>query len=45
VLDSLRRLAAGRTVILASHATAAHDFAGRRIDIRDGRTVAARGAA
>jgi ATP-binding cassette subfamily C protein CydD len=45
VLDSLRRLAAGRTVILASHATAAHDFAGRRIDIRDGRAVAARGAA
>jgi ATP-binding cassette subfamily C protein CydD len=45
VLDSLRRLAAGRTVILASHATAAHDFAGRRIDIRDGRAVPARGAA
>jgi ATP-binding cassette subfamily C protein CydD len=45
VLDSLRRLAAGRTVILASHATAAHDFAGRRIDIRDGRSVPARGAA
>jgi ATP-binding cassette subfamily C protein CydD len=46
VLDSLRRLAAGRTVILASHAAAAHDFAGRRIDIRDGRAVMpARGAA
>jgi ATP-binding cassette subfamily C protein CydD len=45
VLDSLRRLAAGRTVILASHAAAAHEFAGRRIDIRDGRAVAARGAA
>jgi ATP-binding cassette subfamily C protein CydD len=45
VLDSLRRLAAGRTVILASHATAAHEFAGRRIDIRDGRAVPARGAA
>jgi ATP-binding cassette subfamily C protein CydD len=46
VLDSLRRLAAGRTVILASHATAAHDFAGRRVDIRDGRAAQpARGAA
>lgn len=45
VLDSLRRLALGRTVILASHATAAHAFAGRRVDLRDGRAVAARGAA
>ena len=40
VLDSLRRLAIGRTVILASHAAAAHAFAGRRVDIRDGRVVA-----
>jgi ATP-binding cassette, subfamily C, bacterial CydD len=45
VLDSLRRLALGRTVILASHSSAAHAFAGRRLDIRDGRAVAARGAA
>ena len=30
VLDSLRRLALGRTVILASHSAAAHGFAGRR---------------
>jgi ATP-binding cassette subfamily C protein CydD len=45
VLDSLRRLALGRTVILASHSSAAHGFAGRRLDIRDGRAVAARGAA
>jgi ATP-binding cassette, subfamily C, bacterial CydD len=45
VLDGLRRLALGRTVILASHATAAHGFAGRRLDIRDGRAVPARGAA
>ncbi len=45
VLDSLRRLALGRTVILASHATAAHGFAGRRLDLREGRAVAARGAA
>jgi ATP-binding cassette, subfamily C, bacterial CydD len=45
VLDSLRRLALGRTVILASHSSAAHDFAGRRLDIRDGRAIQARGAA
>jgi ATP-binding cassette subfamily C protein CydD len=45
VLDSLRRLALGRTVILASHSSAAHGFAGRRLDIRDGRAVAALGAA
>jgi len=45
VLDSLRRLALGRTVILASHSSAAHAFAGRRLDIRDGRAVPARGAA
>jgi ATP-binding cassette subfamily C protein CydD len=45
VLDGLRRLALGRTVILASHAAAAHMFSGRRLDIRDGRTDAARGAA
>ena len=45
VLDSLRRLALGRTVILASHSSAAHGFAGRRLDIRDGRAAAARGAA
>ena len=42
VLDSLRRLAIGRTVILASHAAAAHAFAGRRIDIRAGRAMAVR---
>jgi ATP-binding cassette subfamily C protein CydD len=45
VLESLRRLALGRTVILASHSSAAHAFAGRRLDIRDGQAVAARGAA
>ncbi len=39
VLDSLRRLAIGRTVILASHSAAAHDFSGRRLDLRDGRAV------
>ncbi len=51
VLDGLRRLAIGRTVILASHAVAAHAFSahgsfGRRLDLRDGRAVApARGVA
>ncbi len=45
VLDSLRRLAVGRTVILASHSSAAHGFAGRRLDMRDGRAVPTRGAA
>ena len=45
VLEALRRLTLGRTVILASHASAAHGFAGRRLDIRDGRAVLARGAA
>jgi ATP-binding cassette subfamily C protein CydD len=45
VLDSLRRLAVGRTVILASHSSAAHGFAGRRLDLRAGAAVSARGAA
>jgi ATP-binding cassette subfamily C protein CydD len=45
VLDSLRRLALGRTVILASHSSAAHGFGGRRMDLRDGRAIAARGVA
>ncbi len=50
VMDSLRRLAIGRTVILASHSAAAHAFAGngfavRRVDLRDGQVVNARGVA
>ena len=45
VLDSLRRLALGRTVILASHSTAAMAFAGRRIVLADGQAVQERGAA
>jgi ATP-binding cassette, subfamily C, bacterial CydD len=45
VLDSLRHLAIGRTVVLASHASAAHAFSSRRLDLRDGRAVPARGAA
>jgi len=43
VLDSLRRLALGRTVLLASHSSAAHGFAGRRLGLRDGRVAALRG--
>ena len=35
VLDSLRRLRVGRTVLLASHASAAQSFAGRRIVLAD----------
>ena len=35
VLDSLRRLTVGRTVLLASHASAAQSFAGRRIVLAD----------
>jgi ABC-type siderophore export system fused ATPase/permease subunit len=41
-------LAIGRTVIVATHITAAHGLAGRRIDLRQGRVVdqaSARGAA
>jgi ATP-binding cassette, subfamily C, bacterial CydD len=45
VLDSLRRLAIGRTVILASHSAAAHAFGGRRLDLRAGSLVPVRGVA
>ena len=45
VLDSLRRLTLGRTVILASHSAAAHAFGGRRIDLRAGQVSALRGVA
>ncbi len=45
VLASLRRLAAGKTVVMASHTSAAHAFGGRRLELRDGRTAFARGAA
>lgn len=45
LLDSLRLLAAGRTVILASHAAAAHAFSGHRLDLLAGRVAAERGAA
>jgi len=45
VLVSLRRLAAGRTVVMATHSAAAHSFGGRRLDLRMGRAVTQRGAA
>ena len=45
VIDSLRRLSVGRTVVVASHAAAALSFGTRRLDLRDGRVVPARGAA
>ena len=49
VLESLRRLTLGRTTILVTHSAAAHEWnqgiGGRRIDLRDGRVVGARGMA
>ena len=45
VLDSLRRLALGRTVILASHSAAAHAFGGRTLELSDGRTRPVQGVA
>jgi ATP-binding cassette subfamily C protein CydD len=39
VLESLKRLAIGRTTIMASHSAAAHGFGGKRLDIRDGRVA------
>ncbi len=45
VLESLRRLVAGRTVILASHSTAAHAIGGRRVDLLDGKAHLQRGVA
>jgi ATP-binding cassette subfamily C protein CydD len=45
VLDSIRRLTVGRTVILASHSSAAHSFGGRRLDLRAGRATAASSSA
>ncbi len=41
VLESLKRLTVGRTVILASHSAAAHAFGGRRLDLRAGRAAVA----
>jgi ATP-binding cassette subfamily C protein CydD len=39
VLDSLRHLVAGRTVLIASHATAVFSFGSRILDLREGRVV------
>ena len=45
VFDSLRRLALGRTVILASHSAAAHAFGGRTLELSEGRTRPVQGVA
>lgn len=45
VLDSLRRLALGRTVILAAHSSAAMALGGRRIVLGQGHAAAVEGAA
>ncbi len=45
VLDSLRRLALGRTVLLASHSSAAAAFAGRRIVLAEAQAAQSKGAA
>jgi ATP-binding cassette subfamily C protein CydD len=45
VLQSLKRLALGRTVVMASHSAQAHAFGGRRLDLRHGHAAEARGAA
>ncbi len=45
VLASLKRLAVGRTVLMASHSAAAQSFSGRRLDLRHGRATAVRGVA
>ncbi len=45
VLDSLRRLTLGRTVLLASHSGAAAAFAGRRIVLAEAQAGRSKGAA
>ncbi len=45
VLEGLRRLAIGRTVIMASHSVGSQALRGQRLDIRGGRAAAARGVA
>lgn len=45
VLESIRRLAIGRTVILASHAAFAHEFAGRKLDLGAARASRLEGVA
>ncbi|MCQ8240624.1 thiol reductant ABC exporter subunit CydD [Rhizosaccharibacter radicis] len=45
ILDSMRRLAVGRTVLLATHSVAAHSFSGRRVDLNQGRLLGRGGSA
>ncbi len=45
VIDSLRRLAVGRTVVMASHSAVASRLGTRRLDLRDGQVVAVQGVA
>ncbi|HYZ63757.1 MAG TPA: thiol reductant ABC exporter subunit CydD [Acetobacteraceae bacterium] len=45
VLASLRRLTVGRTVVLASHSSAAASFAGRRVVLAEAQARRAKGAA
>jgi ATP-binding cassette subfamily C protein CydD len=45
VFSALKRLAMGRTVIMASHSAAAHAFAGRRLDLRGGHSLMVTNAA
>ena len=45
VLDSLRRLTVGRTVVLASHSSAAAAFVGRRIVLAESQSGREKGAA
>jgi ATP-binding cassette subfamily C protein CydD len=45
VFSALKRLAMGRTVIMASHSAAAHAFAGRRLDLRAGQSLMVTNAA
>jgi ATP-binding cassette subfamily C protein CydD len=45
VLESLKRLAIGRTVIMAAHSSAATAFGGRRITLDHGHIAAAQGVA
>jgi ATP-binding cassette subfamily C protein CydD len=45
VIDSLRRLAIGRTVVMASHSAAAQGLRGQRLSLSAGRAVLERGVA
>ncbi|KDM67604.1 thiol reductant ABC exporter subunit CydD [Acidiphilium sp. JA12-A1] len=45
VVESLKRLAIGRTVVLASHAAFAHEFSGRKLDLGAAQTARLEGVA